>query len=342
MQSFHRILQAIWLAFTMLLTSMASVDAQDLTELPDTDLGSRDSEAVTSQPSSVSPGYWIVDSYASPQDFDTSAPTFCPSVTRYDQCAGFRRSNMVEIAQTIQPGVPVCIFCHGSFVSWEDVLNESCETWRWLHKACPNQQIQMIYFSWPSDRPVFSPIVQIDVNRLGLRAGRNGFYMASLVQQIPSECPVCLVGHSHGTRVITSSLHLMGGGTVDGYVLTAGPYPQHRLRAVFAASAMDHNWMNPGYRYDRALCTVECMLNLRNSCDPALLIYPLRRPFSGGALGYTGVTRRDRNRLGSCGKKLHELDLTEEIGPRHYWPHYFRRDWLAHAIRKYLFFGEQL
>ena len=341
MPSIPRISRAILLAITMLLTSTAALEAQELTELPAAFQDSIVSEVSASPPSGVSPGYWIVDSYASPQDFDTSAPTFCPTVTRYEQCAGFRRTNMVELTQSIQPGVPVSIYSHGSFVSWEDVLNESCETWKWLHKACPNEQVQMIYFSWPSDRPVISPIIQLDVNRLGRRAGRDGFYMARLIQQLPSECPSCLSGHSHGTRVITSSLHLLGGGAVEEFVLTTGPYPQHRLRAVFVASAMDHNWMNPGYRYDRALCSVECILNLRNSCDPALSIYPLRRPFSGGALGFTGVTRRDQKHLGFSGQKLHELNVTEEIGPRHYWPNYFRHDWLAHAIRNYLFFGEQ-
>ncbi len=340
MPSIHRISQAIWLGITILLTSMVSVEAQDLTVQPEASLDAVISDPIASPPHGVPLGYWIVDSYASPQDFDTSAPAFCPGVTKYDQCAGFRRTQIAELTQTIQPGIPVCIFCHGSFVSWDDVLKESCETWKWLHKACCNQQIQMIYFSWPSDRPVISPIIQLDVNRLGRRAGRNGFYMASLIQQIPSESPVCLIGHSHGTRVITSSLHLLGGGAVEEYVLKSGPYPQHRLRAVFAASAMDHNWMNPGYRYDRALCSVECMLNLRNSCDPALFIYPLRRPFSGGALGYTGVTKRDRKHLGYCGNKVQELNLTEEIGPGHYWPNYFRKDWLASAIRNYLFFDE--
>ena len=186
MQSIHRISRAIWLGITMLLTSIAAVDAQDLTEQPEIYLDPVITEPVASPPAPVAPGYWIVDSYASPQDFDASAPAFCPRVTRYDQCTGFRRTHIGELTQAMQPGVPVCIFCHGSFVSWDDMLKESCETWRWLHKARPNQQIQMIYFSWPSDRPVISPIIQLDVNRLGRRAGRNGFYMASLTQQIPS------------------------------------------------------------------------------------------------------------------------------------------------------------
>ncbi len=324
-----------------ILCSGAAVNAQQIAQqsLPPAD--SIVHEIPSAQTVTTGPGYWIVSSQSSPQDFDESPPVFCPAVTRYDHCVGFRQAHIQELLQSLQPGFPVCILCHGSFVGWQDVLAESCETWKWLHHACPDQPVQMIHFSWPSDRPIFSPVVQLDVNRLGRRAGRNGFYVASLVQQIPSECPICLIGHSHGTRVIASALHLTAGGAVEGFVLARGQFPQHRLRAVFAASAMDHKWLNPNERYSRALCSVECVLNLKNSCDPALFIYPLRRPFSCGALGYTGITSRDRCRLGPGGDKIRDLDLTEDIGIGHYWPNYFKRPWLAHVIRNYLFFGEQ-
>ncbi len=348
MKSTHRFSIACLLAGAMLIVcSGMTASAQQLVQpavpplplLPPVETVA--TEMSSPQPATMSPGYWIVGSQSSPQDFDESGPVFCPLVTRYHHCVGFRQAEMQELIQSLQPGVPVCIFSHGSFVSWQDVLVESRETWKWLHHACPDQPVQMIHFSWPSDRPIFSPVIQLDVNRLGRRAARNGFYMASLMQQIPSECPICLIGHSHGTRVIASALHLTAGGTVEGYTLAAGQFSQHRLRAVFAASAMDHKWLNPGERYGRALCPVECVLNLKNSCDPALFIYPLRRPFSCGALGYTGITRSDRRNLGPGGCKIKDLDLTEEIGIGHYWPNYFQRPWLARAIRNYLFLGEQ-
>ena len=318
----HQILRACIVASTIvvafLCTSLA-VSAQDDLQLtiPPSALVESNAADVSPLPATMPPGYWIVSSHASPQDFDTSTPVFCPSVTRYDECLGFRRSDMQELTQSILPGLPVSIYCHGSFVSWEDVLVESRQTWQWLHQSCPDRPVQMIYYSWPSDRPILNPVIQLDIARLGRRAGRNGFYMANLIQQVPSECPVCLMGHSHGTRVITSALHLIGGGAVENYVLTPGPCPHHRLRAIFAASAIDHDWMNPGERYDKALCSVECLLNLTNSRDPALLIYPLRHPFSCGALGFTGFTRRDRRQLGSAGQKIQTLDLTEEIGAQY-------------------------
>lgn len=340
MSAVRRILQIVLPVYLLVVTSLVATSEEQaaLSVIPPGN--SSDSECIPAPTSEIAAGYWIVRSHASPQEFGDSAPAFCPVVTRFDQCVGFRQSTIHELTDTLIPGIPVCVFCHGSFVSWQDVMTESCETWKWLHHACPNQPIQMVYFSWPSDRPVISPIIQLDVNRLGRRAGRNGFYMASLIQQIPSDCPVCLVGHSHGTRVVASSLHLMGGGAVEDYTLSPGPYPKHRLRAVFAASAIDHNWMNPGYHYDRALCSVECILNLKNSCDPALLIYPLRHPFSGGAMGFKGVTRRDRRKIGPSNPKIQELDLSEEIGIGHHWPDYYQRPWLAIAMRNYLVFAD--
>lgn len=346
-------LASLFVGSMLIVCSGATANAQQLVQPPVPELPLLEpvpplppaetvvTEMSSPQPVTMTPGYWIVGTQSSPQEFDDSAPVFCPSVTRYDDCVGFRRADMRELVESLQPGAPVCILSHGSFVSWQDVQVESRESWKWLHHACPGQPIQIIYFSWPSDRPPFSLVIQLDVNRLGRRAGRNGFYMASLVQQIPSECPICLIGHSHGTRVIASALHLTAGGSVDGYVLAPGPYPQHRLRAVFAASALDHKWLNPDERYGRALCSVECVLNLKNSCDPALLIYPLRHPFSCGALGFTGVKKKDRSRMGAGNCKIQDLDLTQEIGVGHYWPNYFSRPWLARAIRNYLFLGEQ-
>ena len=135
------------------LCSAAAVDAEIVIPSPPSG-ESHSAESPSSPAVATTPGFWIVGSHASPQSFDESAPVFCPSVTRYDHCAGFRQCDMRQLTESLLPGVPVCVFCHGSFVSWDDVLAESRETWKWLHHACPRQPIQMIYFSWPSDRPV--------------------------------------------------------------------------------------------------------------------------------------------------------------------------------------------
>src|SRR5436305_13263805 len=107
---------------------------------------------------------------------------------------------------------------------------------------------------------------------------------------------ICLIGHSHGTRMVASSLHAMAGGEVEGRVLTSGAKPPRRLRVVLAAAAIDHDWLNPNKRFDRALCQAEAVINLRNASDFPLQFYPFRHPISSKSMATCGLTRRDRMR----------------------------------------------
>ncbi|MBL8817574.1 MAG: alpha/beta hydrolase [Planctomyces sp.] len=286
-------------------------------------------------------GYWIVSTHSSPQSFDASCPPFCPRIMRYDECGGHRNADYSEMMQSIQPGIPICIVVHGSFVGWEGACIESRYTWKWLGSACPGRPFQMIYFTWPSDREI-TPLVQLDVAVLGRRASRNGYYLATLIQQLPPESPVCLVGHSHGTRVISSALHMMAGGEIDDVCHPCVRTTGRKIRAVYAAAAIDHDWLNPEERFGRALCTAECILNLKNSHDPALKIYPLRRPFSSRALGQAGFTSKDRREMGGWGRRAAELDVTNVIGHGHFWPEYFQRPGIARSIANYVFFPDYI
>ncbi len=301
------------------------------------------SESVFSEPSTFAvptPGYWIVSTWKSPQSFDDGQLQFCPEVTRFDDGVGMRRSAIHELTESLVPGVPLCIMVHGSFMNSPSVYPESRETWNWLKAGSCGLPFQMIYFSWPSDRPL-SALASIDVAVLGKRASRNGFYLTSLLQQLPTDCPVCLLGHSHGTRVISSSLHLMSGGVVEGHRHSHPSSNGRRIRTVFTASAIDHDWLNPGERYDRALSSTECLLNLRNRKDPALVIYPLRGPGSSRALGCTGFTEKDREELGRRNPKVRDWDVSEMIGIGHLWPNYMKRPALASHLRNYLYFADQ-
>ena len=106
------------------------------------------------------------------------------------------------------------------------------------------------------------------------------------------------------------------------------------------AAAVDHDWLNPGERYDRALCSAECLLNVRNALDPALLLYPARRPLSSRALGQSGFTSKDRTRLGGWSARVRDLDVTNLIGHGHFWPDYYSRPEIARSIRHYVYFTE--
>lgn len=296
---------------------------------------------VQPQVAGCSDGFWFVSTHQSPQSFDHTCPRFQPSVSRYSDCECFKPANFQELSASLVPGVPVCLFIHGSFVDMPSAGKESIHTWKWLQNAGMGQQMQMIYLYWPSFKKI-SVTVQCDVNQLGRQAARNGYYLAELLQHIPPECPVCLIGHSHGTRVIASSLHLMAGGKIQGI---GHPYARvngRRIRSVFVASALDHDWFNPGHKYDRALFSTECLLNMTNRHDQALRIYPLRLPLiSRRALGLKGLSNWDRARLGPNGRKVLDYDVTPAIGKEHLWPYYFTNPGLAMAMRNYVYFPEQ-
>ena len=285
-------------------------------------------------------GYWIVSTHHSPQSFDDCCPKFCPAITRYDDCVGYRSQNLSNLCQSLEPGVPVCIMVHGSFVDWDSVCYESHCTWKWLHNAACGHRMQMIYLTWPSDKSPVTPMVQLDVNLLGRRAARNGFYLADMVRHLPAECPVCLIGHSHGTRVISAGLHIMAGGSIQGVCCPELRSGGRRIRTVFAASAVDHDWLNPDERYGRALCATECLLNLTNCHDPALKIYPLRRPLSARALGCTGFTRRDRDDLRGWSARAIDYDVSDRVGHTHLWPHYFTDHGMAQLIHRFVYFSD--
>lgn len=287
--------------------------------------------------SATNDGYWLVNSWRSPQSFDDGNLLFCPEVRRADANSVLITSDMAELQASIIPGVPVCIVVHGSFKDCPEIHRDARRSWHWLQAGACGAAFQMIYFSWPSDRPL-SVLASVDVAILGHRASRNGFYLARLIQALPAECPVCLLGHSHGTRVISAALHLLAGGTVEDHRYCSPERCVRRIRAVFLASAIDHDWLNPDQRFGRALLMVEGILNLRNSMDPALAIYPLRRIGSSRALGCTGFTSRDRKEMQSLSCRAQDLDVTEVIGASHQWPRYASCPSLAQRIRSYYCF----
>jgi len=267
----------------------------------------------------------------------------CHAVT--DNCE-IQPVGMEELLRTLMPGAPVCIFVHGSFTRMQDVWEDAEYSYRWLRSPCPQVPLNFIYFTWPSegtftlfpDNAFSTPLLCVDFAILGRRAEVNGFYLADLIGELPPNTPVSLIGHSHGARAIASSLHLLGGGTVQQQGRWNPADSGNRIRVVMAAAAIDHDWLNPDERYGCALNRAECLLSLRNECDFALALYPLRRPFSSRSLARAGFTRKDQRELGGHVAQVSELDVTPLIGRRHDWPSYVRRAEIAAAIRPYVFF----
>lgn len=280
--------------------------------------------------------YWIVSLRCCPQK--ARAP-ICPCCADFlvrtaDGC--LQRSNNAEFVASLQPCVPVCLMIHGSYVTWEDAQVDAANTFRWIRGAAPHLPLHYVYITWPSD-PTLPPF---DLVGLGRKSARNGFQLAHLVQTIPCHNPVSFIGHSHGARMALSTLHLLGGGVVQGYSLAQPPGASHRYRAVLAAAAVDHHWLNPGERYGCALPITECVMSMRTRRDRALAFYPMRYPFAKESLGRKGFTKKDLRKLGPHACRVGEYDVTCYVEDHHFWQFYNRHAELAQLCVPYVYYPD--
>lgn len=287
--------------------------------------------------------YWIVSSRCCIQKSKCCCPYCEFDVYRSQQEGCVTESSMETMLQTLDPQAPICIMVHGSFVKWESALSDASHTYYWLRGASPGAPLNVIFFTWPSD-DVKTRIIPLDVNILGKRAEYNGFYLTRLISQLPPHHQISLLGHSHGARIVSSALHLIGGGTIQGVSLSqCGVHvccQCRHFRVVFAAAAINHNWLNPGERYGCALRCTDCLVNLRNKKDRILLFYPVLAPISRRALARTGFTWLDRRALGEEYDRVNDIDVSKCVGGGHMFPNYYSHPELAEMIVPAIYFRQ--
>src|SRR3954471_19714558 len=191
----------------------------------------------------------------------------------------------------------------GSLTTPDIALGGLLWTHSWLsYNRALTPDVVVVAFDWPSQR-VHRLDVR-DINEKGRRAYVAAYHLARFVQAFPPRSRICLLGQSYGGRVVTSALHLLGGGRLNSQSNDPPvPLPTLRsdlsLRAVVIAGAADRHWLDPGERLDRALVACEAFLNLYNRRDEALRLYPfLIRSGHHRALGRVGLRASDLRRLG--------------------------------------------
>jgi len=257
-------------------------------------------------------------------------------VSRFLPDKRYHPSSQNELIASLQPGVPVCIVVHGSFVGAGSLYPETIGRYTRLLASSNDRPLHFIGMHWPSFTGlVLLPALQI--NALGRRAEFNGFYLAQFMNEIPPDHPICMIGHSHGCRVIASAMHLLGGGTVRDLSIQ-NVFPQRRIRIVFGAAAVDHHWLNPGERYGFALKQTERLLNIQNHKDAALALYPLREPHLDHAVGQVGFRRSDLLSMGPHGAKIRHFEVSHLVGHGHSIDWYARHPQIRSAYLPYVYF----
>jgi hypothetical protein len=249
----------------------------------------------------------FVRSQSCPQMAGTSEPA-CDFQYHYPGPEGlYHPVDGAELFQALPPDVPVLILVHGSFVDF-DQEPDLLEAFEWIRSGSEDQPILVLCYRWPSKAGCKVLLGSIAVCELAQRSEFNGFYLAQLINEIPCENSVRLLGHSHGCRMVCSALHLLSGGQVDGKCLPSTSWSERAVRVTFFSAAMDHDWLNPGQKYDRAIHRMCWLQNHSHSLDWALLTYPFRYPGSSRALGQTGFTKKDLRELGTQAEKIQQFD----------------------------------
>lgn len=255
------------------------------------------------------------------------------SVERYDAQDGWQSAQLDELIQSDRSDSPLVIFIHGNWTGFCAARSEGLHVYHCLtSNALSDKPIRFVIWSWPSDR-MGRPLQ--DVRAKAHRTEIDGYLLASFLKDIAPDQPTCLIGYSFGARIATGALHLLGGGTLSGRVLSARPEKTVRPRVVLFAAAVHNYWLRPGCYHEMALHQIDNLLSLYSSCDHALRRYHvLERGAHPQALGYTGMCTND---LGELACRIRQQDVCCLVGRSHEISEYLRHCELCQLVQRYVF-----
>jgi hypothetical protein len=264
------------------------------------------------------PEYWYVSTRACPQVLGAE-PGPSLQVCRFDSQGSVSRCDPGELHAAANRR-PVIFLIHGSYYTAPMAVTEGPRIRNNLaaHGALTPDAI-VVTFDWPSE--FAHPNVIRDANDKARLSFVGGFQLARFLQGFPAGTRISLVGHSHGGLVALSALQLLAGGTLDtgeeATVLREAS-PTLRLRAVVISAGSDRDWLDPGGRLDHALAASEGVLCLYNPLDPVLIVHPFGRySDQRRALGKSGMSDADQERLGPLGGRYFQQSIALQLGPRH-------------------------
>ncbi len=231
------------------------------------------------------------------------------------RCGGWRQESLVEFAATHDPVTLTLFYVHGNRYTPEDAVESGWLAYQRLRQGGgPRSPLRFVIWSWPSERV---PGLVNDVRVKAERTDTEGLYLGTVVSRLPPDTRTSFLGYSFGTRVISGSLHLLAGGSLEGRTLPPEHLtPRRPMRAAMMAPAFHNNWLMPGAFHARALTQLERLIVLYNPRDPVLRRYRIVSPTSAPqALGYTGLMGLER--LGPLARRVEQWNVSDEVGRRH-------------------------
>jgi hypothetical protein len=265
---------------------------------------------------------------------EAALPQF--EVWQYDTSAhDWHESSQAAFLAANNPALPSVFWVHGNRKYADEARDDGMEVYEQLTAGVSGAHaIRFVIYSWPAD-PIRG--LREDAREKAARTNADGYYLATLVNQIDPHIQVDLIGYSFGARIVTGALHVLGGGNICGWSLSHPVKRLAPLQAVLVAPAVNNDWLAMGHAHGQALPVVDRMLSLNNYCDRALKRYAVIDPCNKPqALGYTGAV----GPLGENGYKLSQYNMCCAVGKKHYWGSYFYNPSVVAMIRPYVGLGE--
>jgi hypothetical protein len=224
------------------------------------------------------------------------------------------RSSDLGSFLAFDPTVRTIFFVHGNQIMPGDAKREGLDVYcRLMHYGANNPPIRFVIFSWPSAKAAG---LLRDVQIKASRTGPAGVQLAWLLDQMPAETQVGLLGFSYGARIITAGLHVLAGGDLGSCGLPAHVHPNRaHVNVVLMADAEHACWLGEGQCHGMALSQVDRLFSLNSCQDPAMRFYALSVPGRGGpqALGLAGPICLSADQAA----KVTNRDVTGYTGSRH-------------------------
>lgn len=285
---------------------------------------------------SVGNRLWVISTREAPNSAPPPVGVDALRYWRFDPHVGWLDSSLYEFIASSGRSQPTVVWVHGNRISVDDVMPQAIAWLKQLDRyAIPSHPFRLVAWSWPSGR---IPGLLTDVRIKAARSDCQSFYLAGVIDSLPAETPLSLVGFSYGARLVASSLHLLGGGSIDGAAL-ATSRRSHRSprRAVLMAAAFDNDWLLPGHHYQRSLDAVDQMLIFSNPRDPVLRFYPWLdlNATNPEALGITGLAT---DHLGPQREKLYQVNVSRILGATHNLQHYVNSPQIISRVAPYALF----
>lgn len=224
-------------------------------------------------------------------------------------------SDMSRLTTAPGEGVVTVFHVHGNKVDPSMARDRALRVYRRLvNRATDDRPMRFVIFSWPATE--INGLLR-DFRVKAARTQPVGWELAWVLDQMPAEAPISLIGYSYGARIVGGALHVLAGGDLSGASLPNAALGKHPpMRVVFIAAATHACWFGPNAYHHLAMEQIEHLVMLNNHLDPAMRFYDLVpencSPQAMGLCGPTCLAPEHRSKIecydcANCVGRSHDL-----------------------------------